>query len=214
MCEGNYFIDYVLHTGATWSGTIGKGEILVRGGGFEFSQQFTNLKPVRADDLEFPIGVFEEPTRDTGCGSFNADRLIRASSSRASTTLGNYAGLVLDGDPTTSWVDGEKDGGARAWIQISALEIDTSGDTRPSSLIRNVHGLALQSGMADTGAARPATITIECVTVDDETDEQRRSSIGAYPLKDVSSRQEIRFQKPQHCLSVRVTTTKVHGKPT
>jgi hypothetical protein len=123
----DYFLHYILHTGAGWRGSIGKGEILLyHRGRLHPIRRFTNLEPTVKDDVGLKLPLTEDRRWDCGTAGhlhsrshLDRLRLLQASGALASDRVDTHVGLVVDDDPETQWVS-PKGQAPRSFVQVPA----------------------------------------------------------------------------------------------
>ncbi len=213
--ELDYHLSYVLHTGGTWNGSIGRGVVEAWVGGRRVLKEFEDLRPLKRDDIEVPLPLTRRVSLgrpylgwDYGNGSewesvpptFVRDAVVRASSHLSGEALSHIAPMALDGDPETAWIDGGESGGAGQWLQI------------PTWSMGRLRGMKIRSGSAGTAPSPIKRLSVVCL---DQNGNQNDISVTeriSVTLEDTSEAQRVLFERPLgECYAVRLEIDALHG---
>jgi len=175
-------IEYVLHTGATWSGPIGEGVVrLFQPGYGTLERRFRNLRPTRTDDLEARLGEFQLSVRHQRVyKSFEPSRLAQG---------GDRPAFAVDEDPSTVW-RGE-------WLQIPNHCDNTS---RGQGCVP-IKGVRVTPAV---GEVKPKALKLTCLA---ERDPDSKSELGTFSVPAGEEAQTIPLPKGTVCSALRLDAT-------
>jgi len=186
-----YWFTYVLHTGASWSGSIGKGRILLlHRGRRRVVREFADLEPAQKDDVTLVLPIVEQD--QDGKYVVVRNRLVQHSSALDGPVLRHVGALVADGDVLTRWTSA-RGRAAAAWVQIPA---DPKG---------KLQSVEIEAGEVGEGEARPARVRILCVRGGG------RQVVATGTLQDLATAQSVKLTRPAGCDAVRVQVDATHG---
>jgi hypothetical protein len=217
-----YRAGYILHTGSSWSGAIGAGEVgLWRQGAWQLLKRFTSLRPGKKDDVSVALDLTQTESLgrpliewDYGNGQqaesvlprFEPLSAVSQSSSLEARGGGAAKGarhlgpMVVDQDPGTAWIDGGPKGGVGQWVQL------------PTARIGRIRGLQLRGGATRPGVSRVKRLRLGCY---DLQGNRRRATLleqVTVTLQDRAGQQRVLLPRPLgECFAVRLTIEALHG---
>jgi hypothetical protein len=200
-----YWLDYVLHTGATWSGPIGRGEILLQDHGrLRTLRAFRRLEPTTKDDLHIPLPVVTVyHLVGMKCAGYDLSYFDRRRTVQERDDLGGKwattsAALALDGDPSTRWTSGPR--GRGAWLQV------------PTDAGRELRGVELTGGELPAGQARSSSVRLACLRgAKAPGSRKRRWALGTFSLPDDGAPRLLTFKRARRCNALRLEVGALHG---
>jgi len=203
LLKSTYRFHYLLHTGASWKGTIGKGEVLIFARGrLVRVRQFTNLEPTRKDDVYLSLKLGTAQRSDKGNRDVTAvqyrERFVQQSSLRPGPQVDAVGALAVDGDPQTAWISQQKRAKG-AWLQI------------PTDPGRALKGLQVLAGVRPTGAVRPARLRLFCMRAGTLDISPSWRVLTTVTLGDTAGPQPITFKPTKGCDAVKLYVMRTHG---
>jgi hypothetical protein len=219
--ELEYDIDYVLHTGSSWNGSIGEGEVDVWEGGYQPLKHFTDLRPTKADDVHAKLAITErasfgrpELLWDYGNGQagesasprFEKTRTVLTSSARRAESpsdLPHVGAMVVDRDPTTAWIDAGPSGAIGEWVEI------------PVWRVGRVRAIVVRAGELSAGVSRVKRMRLGCFDLAGNLRQPVEVDNLSVELADQADAQRVLLPRPlADCHSLRFTIEALHGAAT
>jgi len=210
-----YKLEYILHTGSSWTGAIGQGEVSVWDGGLRLLKQFTALRPNKTDDVRALLHLSETASkgrplfywnycngsqREVVLPHFERASVVQSSSNLPDKELAHLGPMILDRDPKTLWIDNGKQGGVGEWVQI------------PTHRLGRIRGLVIRSGAVSTGSSHIKKVGLTCFDLrgnERSIYEMERTRIE---LADRDDDQRILLPRPLgECHALRFTIDELYG---
>jgi hypothetical protein len=214
-----YRANYILHTGSSWSGAIGEGEVgLWRQGSWQVLKRFKSLRPGKKDDVSVALDLTESvslgrPLIDHNYGNgqqvesvlphFEPLSVVSDSSSLKKEGALHLGAMVVDQDPGSAWIDGGQGGGVGQWVQL------------PTGKIGRIRGLLIRAGKTQPGVSRIKRLELSCHDLQGNRREAKQLEQVTVVLADREERQRVLLPRPLgSCYAVRLTIKELFGPPT
>ncbi len=206
--------EYILHTGSTWAGPIGEGDVNLWDGRPVNLRHFTDLTPGRGDDVSVPLSITVPPSPgrplfawlygngrqlETVAPRVERASLVQESSAAPDAALPHLGAAVLDGDPDTAWVDAGPRGAAGEWVQV------------PTHRLGRLRALTLTQ---PAGGARIRAAWLTCLDLDGNAPTLTEVARAALTFEDRAGAQRALLpQGAGPCHAARLTVEALHGPP-